>query len=240
MEIEFISRPGASPGEEIFVVGLGEGRFEQMRIHDYDRVFAIPGLYEEVVQVRLECASPEVVADRLVEEVRRAGEPVDALSVLDIGAGNGLVGGTLRSHGVAGPIVGLDSEPEAARATHRDRPGVYADYLTATVDQLDVDDVVARFGLTCLTGAGAIGGGHITRNQIAEAWRSFPEGAWLAITFHEFVMSENEDELRDFVQGLRSGREGTEVLHFERFRHRLRMTGEPVYFYVLIARKSAA
>ncbi|HEY9412199.1 MAG TPA: hypothetical protein VIP77_21655 [Jiangellaceae bacterium] len=43
MEIEFITRPGASPDEE-------------------------------VVQVRLECASPQVLADRLVDEARRAGE----------------------------------------------------------------------------------------------------------------------------------------------------------------------
>lgn len=240
MEIEFITRPATNPGAEAFVVRLGDGRSEQLRLHDYDRVFAIPGLYEEVVQVRLECASPEVLADRLVEEVRRAGEPVEALSVLDIGAGNGLVGDTLRSHGVEGRIVGLDREPAAARATRRDRPGVYADYLTATLDQIDVAEVIARSGLTCLAGAGAIGGGHITRDQLAAAWRAFPEGAWLAITFHELVMSENDDGLGDFVQGLRSGREGTEVLHFQRFRHRLRMSGEPIYYYVLIARKSAA
>lgn len=239
MEIEFVVQPGASQSEEAFVVDLGDGRREQMRIHDYDRVFAIPGLYEEVVQVRLRCASPNVLVDRLVEEVRRVGEPVDALSVLDMGAGNGLIGERFRSHGVAGPIVGLDSEPEAARATRRDRPGVYTDYITATVDQTDVDDLVALFGLNCLTGAGAIGIGHITREQIEMAWGSFPEGAWLAITFNEDVISDNGGDLRDFVQGLRGGQEGTKVFRFERYRARLRITGEPIYSYVLIARKSA-
>lgn len=41
-------------------------------------------------------------------------------------------------------------------------------------------------------------------------------------------------------EGLRSGREGTEVLRFERFRRRPRMSGEPIYFYVLIAGKRSA
>ena len=36
-----------------------------MRIHDYERLYAVPGLYDEVVQHRLGCRTPDRMADML-------------------------------------------------------------------------------------------------------------------------------------------------------------------------------
>ena len=47
--------------------------------------------------------------------------------MLDLGAGNGMVGEALREHGFE-EITGVDITPEAGEAAERDRPGVYADY----------------------------------------------------------------------------------------------------------------
>ena len=46
--------------EEFFELITDEGR-ERIRIHEYDRVYDVPGLYEEVVYNKLQCDSPNVI-----------------------------------------------------------------------------------------------------------------------------------------------------------------------------------
>lgn len=239
MQIELDTERGAGQDEERFTVTLDDGSTEAMRLHEYGRVYAVPGLYEAVVQHRLECASPRVLADALVAAVRGAGEEVAALRVLDMGAGNGVVADHLRDRGVEHPFVGLDTEPAAGPAAERDRPGLYAEYFTGTLEQAPVAEAVARHGLTVLAGAGALGMGHVSRAEITSAWAAFPPGSWLAVTFHEDVLGQDGGELGAFVAELRSGEAGTRVLTLDRFRHRLTMAGDPLFYHVLIARRTA-
>src|SRR3954468_17572369 len=77
-----------------------------IRFHDYAEIYAVPGLYEEIFHRHLECRSPREVAGLLTDELSRAGEDAEALSVLDVGAGNGLVGEQLRSIGIP-TLVGV-------------------------------------------------------------------------------------------------------------------------------------
>jgi trans-aconitate methyltransferase len=240
VHIELNTTPGTTQDLESLTVTTDDGRTEQMRLHEYDRVYAVPGLYEEVVQRRLECASPRVLAESLVAEVRAAGEEEAALKILDLGAGNGVVGEELRRQGVREPLVGLDTSRIAPQAAERDRPGLYERYLTEPLDAVDVAGLVAEHGLTCLAGAGALGIGHVTRAQIASAWAAFGPGAWLAVTFPEDILGPAGGELGEFVQALRDGEQDTQVLRLERFRHRLRMSGEPLHYYVLVARRAPA
>lgn len=236
MKITLHDEPGRAQGDERFTVELPDGRREELRVHDYDKVYAIPGLYEAVVQERLECASPQVLADALTEAVADAGEEVSGLRVLDMGAGNGVVAEALREGGVSAPFVGLDPEPAAAPAAARDRPGLYRHYFTATLDQIRVAEVVAEYELTCLAGAGALGLGHVTRHEIETAWSAFGVGSWLAVTFSEEVLGPEGGELGDFVVALQ-GAADTDVVRLERFRHRLTMSGEELFYHVLVARR---
>ena len=82
---------------------------------------------------------PTVVSELLAEAVTEAGEDPAALPVLDLGAGNGMVGEALRDRGFE-EIVGVDIIPEAGEAVERDRPGVYAEYHVC--DMLDPPDDV--------------------------------------------------------------------------------------------------
>src|SRR4051794_25269396 len=66
-----------------------DGRARDIRFHDYDEIYKVPGLYEFLFYERLRCCSPEVVCDLLEEELES--DPAD-LRVLDLGAGNGMVG----------------------------------------------------------------------------------------------------------------------------------------------------
>ena len=51
---------------------------------------------------------------------------MDSLAVLDVGAGNGMVGEQLKCSGVKRSLV--DIIQEAKQAALRDRPGIYKEY----------------------------------------------------------------------------------------------------------------
>lgn len=44
---------------------------ETVHLHEYTRIYAVPGLYEHVVQERLQCTSPQVAAAGLLREATR-------------------------------------------------------------------------------------------------------------------------------------------------------------------------
>ena len=91
------------------------GKSEKIMFHDYDKIYAVPGLYENIFQKELKCQSPSVIANMLVENADH-----EDLRVLDYGAGNGLVGEELSK---ANPelIVGVDILDSAKEAAHRDK-----------------------------------------------------------------------------------------------------------------------
>jgi hypothetical protein len=167
---ELDQRPGRSQQEERLTVRFDDGRVEEMRLHEYGRVYSVPGLYEDVVQRQLACASPSELAGALAREVEAERASLADLRVLDVGAGNGVVGEELRRHGLREPLIGLDNEPEAGRAAERDRPGLYADYLTGGLDDFPIASLVEEHALNCLVGAGALGLGHISAASFDAAW----------------------------------------------------------------------
>src|SRR3954466_7232239 len=68
------------------------GRTRKVRFHDYDEIYKVPGLYEFLFYERLECCSPEVVVGLLADEITAEAVDPSTLRVLDLGAGNGMVG----------------------------------------------------------------------------------------------------------------------------------------------------
>ncbi|MGE4427345.1 MAG: hypothetical protein AB7G37_12910 [Solirubrobacteraceae bacterium] len=229
--------PGLAQGDERLTVAFADGRREEMRLHEYDRVYAVPGLYEEVVQRELDCRSPATLATALLDAVGAAGGEASAIRALDFGAGNGVVGEELRARGVTGPLVGVDAAAGSREAAERDRPGQYAEYVVGDLADISVPELVERHGLNCLVGAGALGLGHVTAAGFDAAWRAFPTGSWMALTVTDDVLDPDGDDLGAYVAQLRAGEHGTEVVHVERFRHRLRMSGEPIHYHVIVARR---
>jgi hypothetical protein len=110
---------------------------QEFRLHDYERLYSLPGLYEEIVQERLGCRSPAVMAGLLGEGVEAIGWARSQVKVIDLAAGNGVSGEALRDQGLE-PVLGTDIVPAARTAALRDRPGVYGDYLT--LDLLELPD----------------------------------------------------------------------------------------------------
>ncbi|MGW2959593.1 methyltransferase domain-containing protein [Streptomyces sp. NPDC001220] len=209
---------------------------ETVHLHEYTRIYAVPGLYEHVVQERLRCRSPQVAAEGLVRAAASLGLEPGSMTVLDVGAGTGLVGELVRRAGVA-RVVGVDALPAAREASLRDRPGVYADYVVGDFQLGDGLRAALRphaFG--GLVSAGAFGGTHATPRALVNALAVLPAGAPVAFTIDERWMDEADpDGFGAAVERLVA--DGSlALLERTRFQHRVTTTGEPIFYQLLVGR----
>jgi hypothetical protein len=210
---------------------LLDDEWTRIRFHDYGAIYAVEGLYEHLFYVRLRCQSPTVVGTLLAEAVEEAGEDPAELTVLDLGAGNGMVGEALREHGFR-ELVGVDITPEAGEAVERDRPGLYADYHVC--DLLDPPSELdgERFG--AMTSVAALGFGDVPPEVFRAAFDRVEDGGWVAFTIKEdFLDGEDESGFAGLISGLLSDG-AIEERRRRRYRHRLDVTGAPIH-YVAIA-----
>lgn len=234
------SRAEVDQDEEFFDVEI-HGQVQRIRFHDYHEIYQIPGLYEHLFYERLSCVSPRVVRELLAGELEDAGVDPASLRVLDVGAGNGMVGEEIAKLGV-GHIVGVDIIPEAAMATERDRPGVYDDYFI--VDLRDLDEAqrgeIAAHRLNCLLLVAALGFGDIPTAAFAAAYNLLETPSWLAFNIKEDFLDRDDDDtgfarlirrmLTDGIIERRSER---------RYQHRLSVAGDPLHYLAIVAVKRA-
>lgn len=215
-----------------------DGKKRRIRFHDYADVFRIPGLYEEIFYENLKCCSPNYIANLLESVVREYGETPDEFRVLDVGAGNGMVGDELHSLGVES-IVGIDITPAAKEATERDRPDVYDDYrVTDLTDLPEVEEErLRRQDANCLTTVAALGFGDIPPLAFAKALDLIATPGWLAYNLKEsFLCEQDESGFSRLIRRL--NREGyIQTLCYRRYQHRISVSGEPLYYLAVVARK---
>ncbi len=219
-------------GEERIDLIDADGARRSVNLHDYATVYDTPGLYEAVVQEALRCRSPEVTAVRAAAALDGLGLRAAETRVLDIGAGNGVVGEHLAAHGFQ-RIFGTDLLAEAERATRRDRPAVYERYLAG--DLTDPDDplqaAIVSWRPQLITCAGALGGGHMSAIALTRAFAALTEPAIAVLTVAEERLDADEDGLGAFLAD-----SSLRELGRERFRHRFTMAGDPVHYLALTYR----
>jgi hypothetical protein len=146
-------------GRELIHVHHDDGTVEQLHLHDYERLYSLPGLYEEIVHERLGCRSPTEIASMLAAAVDRIGWDRARLRVLDLAAGNGISGQALAAEGLH-PVLGTDIVPGARVAALRDRPDVYDTYMTLDLLDLSADQqravrALQANALACVAPVGA-------------------------------------------------------------------------------------
>lgn len=232
------SEPHATDQDEAWFVLDGPEGDQRIRFHDYGAIYAHPGLYEQLFYDRLKCQSPRVVAAHLKHAVEGAGGSFSELRCLDLGAGNGMMGGELQRLGVA-RIVGADVIPAARDAADRDRPGVYDAYYVADITAPDPPllEELKSWRLDCLTTVAALGFGDIPPEAFTTALGLIDEGGWVAFNIKErFLRGADTTGFSRLIRELLFG-DALELHHIERYRHRISIDGRPLYYYAVVARK---
>lgn len=226
--------------DEVYFYLLDGKTKEKIRLHDYDRMFETPGLYEQVVYDRLKCQSPETVVAALNDAVSQCDQRLNELRVLDLGAGNGIVGDELKKRGVS-RLIGVDILPEARVATERDRPGVYDEYYVMDFSSLDEAErqKLGSWSLDCLVSVAALAFGDIPARAFLEAFNTIANGGWVAFNIKESFLDRSDGS--GFLQLVREllFSKYMDLYHLRRYRHRFSIEGEPLYYFALGGRKCA-
>ena len=226
--------------DEVYFYLIENGQKLRLRLHDYDLIYQRPGLYEQVVYERLKCSSPRKVGEILHQTLAAADEPFTELRVLDLGAGNGMMGEVLKSYGVA-RLVGADIAGAAKEAAHRDRPGVYDEYYVADFANLDADlaEEISEWAINCLTAVAALGFGDIPLSAFFQALNLVKMDGWVALNIKDtFLDRADTSGFSRFIRELISS-QYLEIYHLEKYRHRFSMEGVPLFYFAIVARKTS-
>jgi len=230
LTVRFPPQDPSGPEEEAFEVTFDDGRVERFTMHDYGRVYAVPGLYEEVVQRMLGCATPDRIASLLRDAARRIGWAPADVRVLDLGAGNGVSGEAIATAGMR-PVAAVDLEPAARPATLRDRPGLYDVVLTGDAAALaGADrDAVRATRPNALALSGALGNDHVGAAALRAAALLLEPDALVAYAYPD---AEDDDALRDALEEIGA----VDELARERYLHRRTASGGERWWYGVAAR----
>ena len=228
--------PPEAEGEYVVLRSPGSAEEEIVHLHDYERFYAVPGLYEHVVQELLQCRSPQVAAEALARALAQLGIDPDYVVLLDLGAGTGIVGELATAAGVS-RVIGLDALEAARTACLRDRPGIYRDYLVGNL-AAPPPDLLARLRRhrpTALISAGAMGGTHAPPAALVTMLSLLPAGAPVVFTIDERWMK--TDAPGGYATVVSRLIESGELRLLDRtcFQHRLSTTGCPIHYKLVVA-----
>jgi len=215
-----------------------DGRTRRVRFHDYHEIYRTPGLYEALFYRTLRCSSPVRVVSLLEDVMRDAQQSADGLRVLDVGAGNGMVGAALHEIGVS-HVTGIDIIPEAKMAAERDRPWAYDGYHVADLTDLPEreEEAIRKLRLNTLTTVAALGFGDIPDQAFLKALDLVETPAWIAFNIKEDFI--DEDDATGFAALIkRLCRLGVLKMHaYRRYCHRLSYAGDPLFYVAMVATK---
>ena len=187
---------------------------------------------------RLKCCSPKKVAEILNSSLTQTLENFTELRVLDLGAGNGLMGAELKKYGVS-RLVGIDIISEAKRATERDRPEIYDAYETidfCNLDEVEKEDLYS-WSFNCLTTVAALGFSDIPPKAFMVAFNIINSEGWVAFNIKETFLNDSDSSgfsrmIRDLIFS-----KYMDIYHLERYRHRVSIEGEPLFYFAVAGRK---
>jgi len=212
-------------------------QWRRLRFHDYHEIFNRPGLYEYLYYDLLQCRSPQRVVG-LLAEVREDFDLTEPLRVIDLGAGNGIVGNELRRIGAA-DVVGVDILEEARVAAQRDFPLVYSDYFVVNMIEppAEVDRRLCALRPNALTCVAALGFGDIPPRAYYKAVGYVELGGLLAFNIKaEFLDARYTYGFSELMR--RMVNEGIVRLEAtRRYQHRLAANGDAIYYTAMVVTK---
>ena len=230
-EAELLDNEDPPIGQELIRVRYDDGHTEDLRLHDYGRVYEIPGLYERIVQDRLGCRSPQRLARTLADAVDALGWDRKQVRVLDLAAGNGVSGEALRSQGLT-PVLGTDLAPAARTAALRDRPDVYGLYLTLdllhlTAAEQDTIRALRANAISCVAPVGtASQQQQLPPEALVAAARLLSDDA-LVVYMHDPRFGDDDEVTAQLWRSELGSQTSADLLSRSRYLHRYTVTGRP-------------
>jgi hypothetical protein len=238
-EIRFPEKSRLSQDREYCEV-LHEGQWQRIRFHDYDSIYRLPGLYEQIFYESLQCRSHDRLSQMLADALAEHGESINDLRMLELGAGNGVVGEKMRARGVQA-LAGLDISAVAREAALRDRPGVYDDYHVLDLTSLDEAQSkrLRAYRPNCLLAVASLGFGDIPPQALTAAINLVAAGGWVAMNVkHEFVANASPDSYGALLRGLVANGM-LEICSYHIYTHRMSVDGRRLHYAALVSRKIA-
>ena len=215
-------------GDERIVVYHEDGRTEELLLHEYARLYALPGVYEQIVQEDLGCRSPAVAAEMLGAALDALGRDRARTRIIDLAAGNGVSGEALAAAGML-PVLGTDLEPAARPAALRDRPGIYGEYLTLDLTALTEPQTrhlreLKADAVTCVAPVGAAPG-QVPPQALASVLRLTGPDT-LSVHLHD-PRHGLPDAVDEAFWRRELGELEASLIERRRYLHRFRVTGAP-------------
>ncbi|MCC6572904.1 MAG: hypothetical protein IT462_03850 [Planctomycetes bacterium] len=161
---------------------MRDGAWERIDFNDCEKIFGVPGLYEEIFHRRVDWQSHARVSWLLDNTLKQFNDRPQNLRVLELGAGNGVVGERMRELGIRA-LAGLDASSSARDAAHRDRPGLYDEYFVAEDGGISPrqTSAIQAFEPNCLLAVASIGCRHARAATLEAVTSLLPAGAWLVV-----------------------------------------------------------
>lgn len=218
-----------SPGGEEWVEFGPPSTRRRVGFHDYEAIYAVPGLYEHIFCHALGMRSTAEVVRLYGEVLDAEGLAPGAERVVDFGAGNGVGGEALRALGV-GELYGVDLEPMAATAAERDRPGTYDAYLTGDLGSWSAAelDELERRRPTAVLALSAVGLGHVPPHVLDRALSLLAPGGIYGFAVTPTLLPGSHDpagQASGFPEYLRTLQESAQPLRESFYVHRRRPDG---------------
>lgn len=238
LEIAIPPSTDSLPQDKEWCVVQWNGTWQRVHIHDYEKIYSIPGLYERLIYDILDCRSPGTIRDLLQRETRQEGVDGSDLRVLDLGAGNGIVAERLSEMGVD-TVVGVDIIPEAQNAAERDRPGIYRDYHVVDMTSLEEQERrdLEKHRFNCMVCVAALGFGDIPTDAFLNAFAMVETSGWIAFNIkHSFLEKTDQTGFSRLIRSM-TARGALEVQSQHRYQHRLGTDGEPIHYVAIVGRK---
>ena len=237
-EVRLASNADGLDQDEEWILLTSENRCERIRLHDYGKIYEIPGLYEEVVYNRLKCESPQVISTMLKKELEKSPSHSDDLRVLDFGAGNGIAGECIAEEIGCNALVGVDIVTEAVSATDRDRPGLYDDYYVMDLSEIRKEEQrqLMQWNFNALITVSALGYGDIPSRAFVCAYNLLENDAWIAFNIKDRYLDEADDSgFKDMLDNMFEG--SLSVLQKKSYRHRFSMSGKSLHYVAIVGKK---
>ena len=208
-------------------------------------------LHRYVVHDLLACDSPRTLVQLLKRHLASHGfnDLVRPLDILDVAAGNGIVGAELRKQLTANPgiktLIGTDLLESARSAAMRDRPDVYDDYVTADLTRLQESQLPSSSDVVVICAALGPSDTDLPLEAVDGAIILLREGGLLALTVNAANQRAGDSpRWKSFMASVNgNGRchwECLEEVAQQSYLHRLNVHGEGIQYTALVYRKTAS